>query len=176
MAHEENSLFSVPDLGGRRMPDIALHSTDDADVNLSRLSGLTVIYAYPRTSPPDGTAVSGWSDIPGAKGCTPQSCGFRDHFDELRSAGVAHVFGLSTQVTSYQKEVVTRLHLPFALLSDADLSLQRALSLPTFDAGGMTLLHRVTIILRDGVVQTLMHKIDDPSTNADDVLEYLSQS
>lgn len=155
---------------GRRLPDVALPATDGTQVNLARLDGLSVIYAYPRTSPPDGTSVPGWSEMPGAKGCTPQSCGFRDHFAELHELGVAHVFGVSTQTTAYQQEAVARLHLPFALLSDAALTLQKALDLPVFEASGMTLLHRVTLITRDGEIERVFHSITDPSTNAADVI------
>src|ERR1700733_10961899 len=99
-------------LAGRRMPDLALPATDGARVNLARLSGRSVVYAYPRTGQPGKALPTGWDMIPGARGCTPQSCGFRDHFADLKRLGVAHLYGLSTQETGYQREVVDRLHLP----------------------------------------------------------------
>src|SRR3954451_19167149 len=118
-------------LTGMRLPDIALAATDGASVNLSRLAGRTVVYVYPRTGRPGQALPTGWDAIPGARGCTPQSCSFRDHFSEIKSAGADHLFGLSTQDSGYQHEVAERLHLPFALLSDARLELTHALNLPT---------------------------------------------
>jgi peroxiredoxin len=123
-------------LTGARWPDLALTTTDGAAMNVSKLKGRTVVYAYPRTGLPGQALPTGWDDIPGARGCTPQSCAFRDHFGELRELGVAQVFGLSTQDNAYQREVAERLHLPFAILSGADLALTRALSLPTFAVDG----------------------------------------
>lgn len=119
---------------GMEIPSIALHGTDGKTYDLF-MTGLSVVYAYPRTSPPDGRAIEGWDTIPGARGCTPQSCAFRDHFAELREPGVTHLFGLSTQTTEYQQEAAKRLHLPFPLLSDHSLRLASALSLPTFQPG-----------------------------------------
>jgi peroxiredoxin len=119
-------------LSGTRLPDLALAATDGSQVELARLKGRTVVYLYPRTGDPNAGVPEGWDAIPGARGCTPQSCAFRDHFAELKRLGVAQLFGLSTQTTGHQREAVERLHLPFAILSDADLMLTRALNLPTF--------------------------------------------
>src|SRR5262245_27124901 len=119
-------------LKGTRLPDVTLPPTDGASVNLSTLKGRTVVYIYPRTGRPGQPTPTGWDAIPGARGCTPQSCGFRDHFAELKRLGVAALFGLSTQDTAYQREAAERLHLPFPILSDADFQLTRALKLPTF--------------------------------------------
>lgn len=129
----------VARLTGATLPDVTLSATDGSSVALARLEGLTVIYAYPRTSPPDAAPIPGWDDIPGARGCTPQSCGFRDHHAALRAAGVSRVFGLSTQTTQYQKEMADRLHLPFVVLSDAGFALRDALDLPYFKAAGFVL-------------------------------------
>lgn len=155
------------------IPSVLLPATDGRDVDLAALRGCTVLYAYPRTRPPDAPAIEGWDTIPGAKGCTPQACAFRDHFEELRQAGADHVFGLSTQSTAFQQEVVARLHLPFALLSDAVLALQKALGLPTFEAGGMTLFKRFTLIIRDGKTATGFYPVPVPDQNAFEVLDYL---
>jgi peroxiredoxin len=116
---------------GMKLPDIALAATSGPAVNLSKLKGRTVLYVYPRTGVPGVDAPPGWDDIPGARGCTPQSCGFRDHFAELKALGVAGVYGLSTQDTGYQREAAERLHLPFPILSDADLKLARGSSSTT---------------------------------------------
>ena len=124
---------------GLRLPDMALAATDGTAVNLSTLKGRTVLYIYPRTGVPGVALPEGWDEIPGARGCTPQSCGFRDHHAELTRLGVAHLYGLSTQDTAYQQEAATRLHLPFALLSDEQLKFTKALDLPTFVTSGMTL-------------------------------------
>jgi peroxiredoxin len=136
-------------LTGMRLPSIALPSTRGRAVDLSGLGGTTVIYIYPRTGRPDREVPAGWNEIPGARGCTPQSCAFRDHFEELKRAGAAQVYGLSTQDTAYQREAVERLHLPFELLSDEKLALARALKLPTFEVDGMRLIRRLTLIACD---------------------------
>src|SRR5262249_35136525 len=130
-------------LARMELPDLGLPATDGDEVNLSKLSGRTVVYIYPRTGVPGVDPPDGWDQIPGARGCTPQSCSFRDHFTELKRLGVAHLYGLSTQDTAYQKEAVARLHLPFPLLSDEKLAFAKALKLPTFSVAGMTLIKRM---------------------------------
>jgi peroxiredoxin len=162
-------------LPGKPLPHVALTSTDGNVVDLSRLSGRTVIYAFPRMHHPDQPITEGWFTIPGAPGCTPQSCAFRDHAKELAAAGAAHIFGLSTQHTSDQREGVKRLHLPFPLLSDHDRALTNALSLPTFEAGGMLLLKRLTLIVRNGVIEHVFYPVFPPDKNAEDVLKWLEQ-
>lgn len=166
----------VPNTGiaaGTPLPTLSLPATDGTVVDLSALTGTTVIYAYPRTSPPDEPPIEGWDQIPGARGCTPQSCAFRDHHQDLLLAGADRVYGLSTQDTTYQQEVVDRLHLPFALISDASLTLSHALGLELFEAGGMTLMRRVTLILRDGEVARVFDPVPDPAENAQEVLTWL---
>ena len=162
-------------LPGLRLPAVALRSTAARPVDLSRLAGRTVVYCYPRTGEPDKDPPPGWDAIPGARGCTPQSCAFRDHFAELKRAGAQHVFGFSTQDTDYQREAATRLHLPFELLSDANLELTRALKLPTFKVAGMTLTKRLTLILRDGVVEHVFYPVFPPDRNAQDVIDWLAE-
>lgn len=160
-------------LAGSRVPSVALDGTDGATTDLSALTGLTVVYAYPMTGRPDRALPEGWDGIPGARGCTPQSCTFRDHAAELREIGVAHLFGLSTQSTEYQREAAARLHLPFALLSDAELKLASALRLPTLEVEGATLLRRLTMILRDGVIEHVFYPVFPPDRNAGDVIDWL---
>lgn len=160
-------------LPGTRVPQLALPSTDGDTVDLSALPGLTVVYAYPRTGVPgEDPLVPDWDAIPGARGCTPQSCGFRDHHAELAAVG-ARVLGLSTQDTAYQREAVARLHLPFPLLSDARLELAGALRLPTFEVAGQTLLRRFTLLLDDGVVRHVWYPVFPPDTHAAAVLAFL---
>ena len=153
-------------LTGLALPDIALAATDGSRVNLSRLSGRTVVYIYPRTGRPGQAMPTGWNGIPGARGCTPQSCSFRDHFDELRALGVRQLYGLSTQDSDYQREAVERLHLPFAILSDADFALQRALRLPTFTVDGMTLIKRMALVIDDGVIAKVFYPVFPPDRSA----------
>ena len=160
-------------LTGMALPDVTLAATDGARVNLSRLSGRTVIYIYPRTGRPGQALPTGWNAIPGARGCTPQSCSFRDHFDELRSLGVRQLYGLSTQESDYQREAVERLHLPFAILSDADLALQRALNLPTFDVDGMVLLKRMALVIDDGRISKVFYPVFPPDRSAEEVIAWL---
>lgn len=159
-------------LRGMAVPPIPLRSTAGRWVRLSELTGRTVVYCYPRTGEPDRDPPPGWNEIPGARGCTPQTCAFRDHHAEIRALG-AQVFGLSTQTTRYQAEMVERLHVPFEVLSDADLLMARALRLPTFTVEGMTLIKRLTMFLMDGVIEHVMYPVFPPDRNAEDVLARL---
>lgn len=159
---------------GMKLPALSLASTSGQGVDLSELKGISVVYAFPRTSPPDGPPIEGWDLIPGARGCTPQACSYRDHYSEIKAAGADYLFGLSTQDTAYQAEVVERLHLPFPLLSDADLHLTQAVNLPVFNAGGLTLIKRMTLIIENGVIIKIMSEIPDPAKNAEEVLAWLS--
>ena len=163
-------------LAGLRLPDLALPSTDGAAVNLSRLPGRTVVYIYPRTGVPGVDPPDGWDMIPGARGCTRQSCSFRDHFGELKRLGVAHLYGLSTQDSAYQQEAKDRLHLPFPILSDAALAWTRALKLPTFAAAGMTLLKRMALVIDDGVIVKAFYPVFPPDKNAEEVIAWIQAS
>jgi peroxiredoxin len=160
-------------LAGMKLPDLDLLATGGPAVNLSKLRGRTVVYIYPRTGVPGVDPPPGWDQIPGARGCTPQSCGFRDHFAELKALGVAHVFGLSTQDSAYQREAAERLHLPFAILSDAALQLTRALKLPTFEAVGMTLMKRMALVIEDGSIVKVFYPVFPPDKNAEEVMAWL---
>jgi peroxiredoxin len=159
-------------LHGMRLPLISLASTSGAVVDLTALPGRTVVYCYPMTGKPDRSLPAGWDEIPGARGCTPQSCSFRDHHAELRALG-ASVFGLSTQDTDYQSEATTRLHLPFALLSDSDLAFAGALDLPTFEVEGMVLLKRLTLIIDEGWIEKVFYPVFPPDRSAEEVVEWL---
>jgi peroxiredoxin len=160
-------------LVGMRLPQLALAATDAAKVDLSRLKDRTVVYAYPRTGEPGKPLPDGWDAIPGARGCTPQSCDFRDHFAELRKLGVDHLFGLSTQDSEYQREAAERLHLPFAILSDSDLKFTKALRLPTFEVEGMTLLKRLTLVIDDGRITHVFYPVFPPDKSAQEVAGWL---
>jgi len=159
-------------LPGLALPSVSLASTDGSSVDLSRLSGRWVIYVYPMTGKPGVALPDGWDEIPGARGCTPQSCGFRDHHAELQALGT-NVYGLSSQHSGYQREARDRLHLPFELLSDAALQLKHVLRLPTFEADGMELYKRLTIIARDRRIETVFYPVFPPDRNAADVLAWL---
>jgi peroxiredoxin len=160
-------------LPGTAVPDISLLATDGSEVSLARLDGRTVVYAYPLTGRPGTALPDGWDEIPGARGCTPQSCAFRDHYQDLLGAGTAHVFGLSTQDTAYQREAAERLHLPFRLLSDAALRLTTGLKLPAMLVDGATLLKRMALIIDDGVITHVFYPVFPPDRNAVEVLEWL---
>ncbi len=159
-------------LAGMRVPSIPLASTSGRSVRLSDLPGWTVVYTYPRTGEDGVAPPPGWNEIPGARGCTPQSCGFRDHHNDLATLGAA-VFGLSTQTTAYQCEMVQRLHVPFEVLSDVDLEMVRALRLPTFTFAGMTLMRRVTMFLRDGAIEHVIYPVFPPDRSAEDAVRWL---
>ena len=163
-------------LSGMTLPDLALPATSGPPVNLSKLKGRVVVYIYPRTGVPGVDALPGWDDIPGARGCTPQSCGFRDHFADLKALGVAQVFGLSTQDSDYQREAAERLHLPFPILSDAGLKLTHAMKLPTFSAAGMTLLKRMALVIDDGTITKAFYPVFPPDKNAAEVVAWLRAS
>ncbi|MGA9033943.1 MAG: peroxiredoxin [Sulfuricaulis sp.] len=163
-------------LTGRRLPDLALPATSGSAVNLAKLTGRSVLYLYPRTGVPGVDLPPGWNEIPGARGCTPQSCGFRDHFAELKQLGVAQVFGLSTQDTAYQQEAASRLQLPFPILSDATLAFTRALKLPTFGVANMTLLKRMALVIDNGVITKVFYPVFPPDKNAADVVAWIQAS
>ena len=162
-------------LTGARLPAIALEATDGSRIDLSALIGRTVVYVYPRTGDPNQGVPEGWDAIPGARGCTPQSCAFRDYFADLKRLGVTQLFGLSTQTTDYQREAVERLHLPFAILSDTDLALTRALDLPTFVYNGMTLLKRMAWVIDEGTIAKVFYPVFPPDKNAEEVMAWLAQ-
>ncbi len=161
-------------LPGIRLPSVPLPSTAGNLVDLSELPGRTVVYCYPRTGKPSEDPPQGWDEIPGARGCTPQSCAFRDHHADLRALG-ARVFGLSTQDTGYQREAVKRLHLPFELLSDENLAFARALRLPTFEVEGATLIKRLTLIIDNGQIEKVFYPVFPPGKNAEEVVRWLSR-
>ena len=161
-------------LHGMSLPDVALRSTDGTIVNLGAIPGRVVIYVYPMTARPGVPVPEGWDRIPGARGCTPQSCAFRDHYAELRSLNTA-VFGLSTQATDYQKEARDRLHLPFELLSDREHRFKQLLRFPTFPVAGMELYKRLSLIAEDGKIRKVFYPVFPPDQNAAEVIAWLRQ-
>lgn len=159
-------------LPGLRLPPVALASTGGRRVDLSALPGWVVVFCYPMTGKPGVPVPHGWADIPGAAGCTPQSCAYRDHHAELQVLG-AQVFGVSAQSTEDQAEAAQRLHLPYELLSDAGFALADALRLPQFEAGGRRLIRRVTLVCHDGVVLKHFYPVFPPDRDADQVIDWL---
>src|ERR1700709_315006 len=163
-------------LVGMTIPPISLVATDDTSVMLSGLKGRTVVFAYPRTGEPGKIAlVDDWDMIPGARGCTPHTCAFRDLFAELKAAGAAHVFGLSTQSNTYQTEMASRLHLPFPVLSDEQLKLTQALKLPTMQVAGLTMMKRMALVIDDARITHVFYPVFPPDRNAGDVLAWLKK-
>lgn len=162
-------------LPGMHLPSINLAATSGDSVNLGALPGTIVVYFYPMIGRPDSPPLVGWNDIPGARGCTPQSCGFRDHHAELMNFA-AGVYGVSAQPLEDQKEACQRLGLPFELLNDSDFALTMALHLPTFEYNGMRLIKRLTIVAVDGVIQKVFYPVFPPDRNAEDVIEWFGHS
>ena len=160
-------------LTGSKLPAVALSSTDGSMVTLAAIPGRVIVYGYPMTGQPGVSLPDGWDELPGARGCTPQSCSFRDHHAELMAAGAHRTYGLSTQDTAYQKEAAGRLHLPFPLLSDKQLVLANAARFPTMVVAGRTLMKRFALVLDDGVVTHVFYPVFPPDRNADDVLAWL---
>lgn len=164
-------------LEGMAMPDVALTATAGTQVSLAKLSGRVVVFAYPRTGVPgQPSLVDDWDMIPGARGCTPQTCAFRDLHKVMIVAGAARVFGLSTQDPAYQHEAAERLHLPFPLLSDTKLALTKALRLPTMQVTGQTLIKRLAMIIDDAKIAKVFYPVFPPDRNAGDVLAWLEQN
>ena len=158
---------------GSTLPPVTLAATDGSSICLGALKGLSVLYFYPRTGRPDEPLPEGWDMIPGARGCTPQSCAFRDHFAELKALGVNAVYGLSTQSTAYQAEAAARLHLPFPLLSDESRGLAQALRLPMMEVADMVLNRRLTIIVDERRIVKVFYPVFPPDRNAGDVIAAL---
>lgn len=164
-------------LEGLALPDIALPATDGSQVSLANIRGRVVVFAYPRTGVPgEPSLVDDWDMIPGARGCTPQTCAFRDLHKVMIEAGASRVFGLSTQDTAYQKEAAERLHLPFPLLSDEKLGLTKALRLPTMAVAGSTLIKRLAMVIDNGIIAKVFYPVFPPDRNAGDVLAWLEQN
>ena len=163
-------------LQGMMVPAISLNSTAGFLVKLAETRGRTVVYCFPRMGQPDQPVPKNWDAIPGARGCTPQSCSFRDHYQELTNAGAFQVFGLSAQDTDYQREAVERLHLPFSLLSDLELHFANALKLPTFRFDSMTLIKRLTLIIDDGHITKVFYPVFPPDKSAEQTLRWLMEN
>ncbi len=162
-------------LAGMTLPALSLPATSGETVDLAALDGLAVLYVYPMTAEPDAPPPDDWDQIPGARGCTPQSCAFRDHAAELRTLGVRHLFGISAQTPAAQAEAKARLHLPFDLLSDEAGALRAALALPSFEAGGRTLLKRLTLVAEAGRIAEVFYPVFPPDRNALEVVERLAR-
>jgi len=158
---------------GDTLPSVSLTSITGKAVDLSTYSGTLVIYFYPMLGRPDSPPLIGWNDIPGARGCTPQTCAFRDSHAELKQLGV-EVFGVSAQRLEDQQEAHARLHLPFTLLNDGQLALAQALKLPTFEYAGTRLIKRLTIIATDGLIRKIFYPVFPPNNNADEVIAWLT--
>ncbi len=186
MAQRSDNLMQIPanlpvplddgacdHLPGKKVPGLTLQSTRGRVVNLAgQASERVIVYAYPRTGTPDKEVPAHWNEIPGARGCTPQSCSMRDHYQEVKALG-AEIFGLSTQTTEYQKEMVERLHLPFEVLSDEDLKFTHALNLPTFTFDGMILIKRLTLVLKSGIIEKVFYPVFPPDKHGEQVVAWL---
>jgi peroxiredoxin len=162
-------------LRGLMLPQISLQCTQGKDIAIGGIAGRVVIYCYPMTGQPGVALPDGWDEIPGARGCTPQNCAFRDHYQDLKALG-AEVIGLSVQSTEYQREMAESLHLPFPVVSDINYQFQKALNLPTFVTAGMTLLKRVTLIANAGVIEAVHYPIFPSNSDAEWVINYLKNN
>ncbi len=163
-------------LEGSRVPAIALVTTNNRKVDLSSESGITVVYFYPMTGSPDSPPMIGWNEIPGARGCTPQTCAFRDHYAELKELGAIHVFGASSQPLAEQKATVERLHLPFELLNDSAFEFANALRLPTFEYEKLKLIKRLTLIINHGTILKVFYPVFPPNENAAEVIAWFKSN
>jgi len=162
-------------LTGMSIPDLLLQTTSGNLIDIAKLNGLTVLYFYPMTGRLDIPLPTGWNRIPGARGCTPQACSFRDHYAELKSLD-CEVYGISTQSSDYQKEALQRLHLPFELLSDIKIELRNSISLPTFMVDGNELYKRFTLIMKDSKIIKVFYPVFPPQNNPDEVIHWLKNN
>ena len=167
---------SLEHLNNFTIPEIKLLSTSGHEIDLSKLNGLSIIYVYPMTGQPNIALPKGWDEIPGARGCTPQSCSFRDNFSELKKLNIENIFGLSSQTTKYQKEMSERLHLPYPILSDEKLLFANALKLPTFKVDNMNLIKRITLITNNNKIIKYFYPVFPPDQNVNDVIFWLKES
>ena len=161
-------------LWGKNLPNVVLISTAKKQVNLSQIKNRVVFYCYPMTGQPGFKLPDGWDSIPGARGCTPQSCSFRNHYQELQTLNT-QVYGVSTQSSLVQQEAVERLHLPFELLSDTDFKLVTSLQLPTFEVENQRFIKRLTLIAEAGKIIKVFYPVFPPDKNAEDVINWLKQ-
>ncbi len=159
-------------LPGMALPPLALVSTQGAPVRLADLPGRSVVFCYPRTAGPGEPVPADWNTIPGARGCTPESCAFRDLYREFQDLD-AEIFGVSAQTPEDQREASGRLHLPYPLLSDRGLAFARALRLPVFTWRDQTWIRRLTLVVRDGTIEHVFYPVFPPHTHADEVLAWL---
>ena len=159
-------------LTGRMLPSLPLSSTDGGTLDLSTVPGRLVVFCFPRAGRPGVSMPAGWDDIPGARGCTPQSICFRDRHDEIRSLH-AQVAGLSTQSPEEQREIRDRLDLPFPLVSDHELDFARTLDLPTFEVEGITMIRRLTLVALDGRIEKVFYPVFPPDQAAEQVIVWL---
>jgi peroxiredoxin len=157
------------------MPDISLSSTDDKRINLSQLAGWNVIFCYPMTGRPGFAIPEGWVQIPGAAGCTPQVCSYQERYAEFKRNGIG-VYGLSSQTPEAQKEAAIRLELSYPLLSDSTYSFSSAMGLPMLEAGGLKLIKRVTLIIKDGMIRKCFYPVFPPDKNVDEVIAWFSEN
>jgi peroxiredoxin len=161
-------------LPGAEVPSVRLPSSLGGGLDLATLArGLLVAYVYPRTGTPGQALPAGWDDIPGARGCTPQSCSFRDHLEDLGEHG-AGVVGVSAQPPAEQSEFAERERIPYPLLSDPGLELARVMGLPTFEVDGVGLYKRLTFIAREGKIEKVFYPVFPPDRNAQEVLAWLA--
>jgi peroxiredoxin len=157
---------------GTMLPQLTLDSSQ-GPVSMRELSReRLVLYVYPRAGRPGRPSSPGWDDIPGARGCTPQSCAFRDHAAHLAELG-ASVAGLSAQTLDDQVEFAKRNHIPYPVIADPDLRLGLALRLPTFDVEGVTLYKRITLVVEGCAVAKVFYPVFPPDRNAAEVVAWL---
>lgn len=161
-------------LEGMRVPSVSLISSSGNKINIGSIEGLLVVYFYPLIGRPDSPPMLGWNEIPGARGCTPQSCAFRDFYSEFNEIG-ASIYGVSSQAHSEQVEALNRLHLPFPLISDSSFELAEALNLPTFTYNSLKLIKRLTLIIKDGVISKVFYPVFPPNENAANVIAWLKE-
>ncbi len=161
-------------LEGTPLPSLLLKTSSGNSVDLSEEKGVVVIFFYPMIGSPDSPPMEDWNDIPGARGCTPQTCSYRDSYQQLTELG-AKVFGTSSQAFEEQSEAAVRLELPFQLLNDSAFQLTESLKLPTFEYQGVKMIKRLTLVVVDGVIRKVFYPVFPPNENVNHVIAWLNE-
>jgi len=160
-------------LEGMLLPSLLLETSSGISLNLSDLKGIVVIFFYPMIGSPDSPPMGDWNEIPGARGCTPQTCSYRDSYQQLTDLG-AKVFGASAQAIEEQCAAAVRLKLPFQLLNDSAFKLTESLKLPAFEYQGVKMIKRLTLVVVDGVIRKVFYPVFPPNENVDHVISWLN--
>ncbi|VAW52529.1 Alkyl hydroperoxide reductase subunit C-like protein [hydrothermal vent metagenome] len=162
-------------LEGAPFPSMLITVTPHATYDFSKEKGINIIFFYPMIGHPDSLPMTGWNEIPGARGCTPQALSYKNYFRQITKLGV-RLFGASSQALKEQNDAIDRLKLPFELINDSSFLLSNALKLPTFQFNEIKMIKRLTLVVVDGVIKKVFYPVFPPNKNVDDVIVWLKEN